>query len=608
MSKEGLLSLPQPTFYAGYPPELQTSTYLSTTEKLTNKAIYRALFSLSRNIAISRGLEEGEGLVPIFDILETGLGTDRARAFLSVTGLSEEHKGQQVPLSETHLKIGMKIKQKYKIIGIALLKEFFPGQFVSGDEIEALLKITENKRGKVVPVVESARAPINYIKNRLEIQKAIKEDDVLNKIGKLYGDDYLDAFSQRYRVGKYEKAKSEGVVGTNDFFGAIGFNGIERVEAFLDTFASGRYQFNFTADRERPPLLWEKAKLWAEHRLRDQYRNNLLIERIERELKIKGKYTPEQYALMNIWLKLYKKFPDHEESKTVRAQVIAEFNREHPGAHISDNDFWAVKALFLGERPEYAGRLETYSRRKKLQSILQNDEQRIERAQKLRTIISETLEKYHLGGRSMSDLSLELKSPEGNLGKMRTMFERLMGYHFKRNQKDESVVNSFEKNYWPIELTDFPESFKRVLDDCANPLQNLSFDKIIRKHSLPVRNNQLGEVISFILGEIPERIRKHEFEYRKRNYYWRRFKSALTVTPFIRDHLTARDQDLGIFEMSAQAENSTKPKSINQLGRENHTAISQMLRIISRVMAEMEHLFGPIPETVLEEIKDQCSY
>ncbi|MBI5123327.1 hypothetical protein HZA75_05720 [Candidatus Roizmanbacteria bacterium] len=114
-------------------------------------------------------------------------------------------------------------------------------------------------------------------------------DDILNKIKELYGENRLDAFSQWYRVGKYEKTKSEGVVGTGNIVGSNAFNQIERVEAFLDTFASGRYQFHFTDGREKPSLNWNKAKLWAEYRLKKQYKNNLLIEKIEQEVKIKEK-------------------------------------------------------------------------------------------------------------------------------------------------------------------------------------------------------------------------------------------------------------------------------------------------------------------------------
>ncbi|MBI5123325.1 hypothetical protein HZA75_05710 [Candidatus Roizmanbacteria bacterium] len=609
MNREVFVQLPKPVPYAGYPPELQTSFPVSELDKQTNKAIYRTLLTLSKNIAISRDLAEGEGDVPLFDILDAGLGTDKTKAFLFVSGFSEEHKGQQIPLSETLLQTRVRIQQRDKIIGLTLLKEFFPGQFVSSDEIEKLLEMTENLKGKVVPIRERAQVPIKYVKNRLEIQKAIKEDDILNKIKKLYGEDHLDAFSQWYRVGKYRKTKSQGVVGTGNIIGSNAFNQIERVEAFLDTFASGRYQFHFTTDRKRPPLNWKRAKLWAEYRLKNQYRNNLLIERIESELEIKEKYTPEQYALMNLWLKLYKEFPQYEESKTVQKRVVTRFNAQHPGARITEDDLWAVKALFLGEAPEYTGKLETYSKRKKLQKILQSDDQRKESAQNLRTIMSKMLKEYHFGEVSMSDLSMELKLPRENLGRMRVAFERLMGYSLKRGQKDDSIATDFEEKYWPPELTDFPASIKRALNDYADPLQDLSFKQIIKKHSFPISKDQLGEVINFVLEEMPERIRKHDFEFRKRNYYWRKLNSALSETPFIKDHLTATDQDLfEIFGKSAQVDDGTQPISISQLGREYRINDTIVMKKISRIMAELEHLFGPIPETVLEEIKEKCSY
>lgn len=605
MNQEVFAKLPEPVSYAGYPPELRTSSPASELDKQTNKAIYRTLLTLSRNIALSGGLREGEGLVPLFNILDTGLGTDRTRAFLSVTGFSEQHKGQQIPLSETLLQTGVKIQQRDKIIGLALLKEFFPGQFITSNEIEKLLNMTENLKGKVIPIRERARVPIKYVKNRLEIQRAIKEDDILNKIRELYGEDHLDAFSQWYRVGKYEKTKSKGVVGTGKIIGSNVFNRIERVEAFLDAFASGRYQFHFTADS----LLWNNATSWAEYRLRSKYRDNLLIDRLEQEVKIKEKYTPEQYELMRLWLKLYKEFPQYEESKTVQTRVVKEFNAQHPGARITVDDLWAVKSLFLGEAPEYIGKLETYAKRTKLRDILQSDDQRKKSAQNLRTIMNRMLEEYHVGKTSMSDLSIELKLQRENLGRMRVAFERLMGYPLKRGQKDDSIVTNFEEKYWPRELTDFPASIKRALSDYADPLQDLSFNKIIRRYSLPVSKDQLGEVINFILGEMPERIRKHDFEYRKRNYYWRRLNSALIETPFIKDYLTITDQDLfEIFGRSAEVEDNTQPISIRQLGKDYHINDTTMIKKISRVMAELEHLFGPIPETVLEEIKKKCSY
>ncbi len=604
MSKEVFAQLPSPVPYAGYPPELQTSSPASEPDKQTNKAIYRTLLTLSKNIAISRGLAEGEGLVPLLDILETGLGTDRTKAFLSVTGFSEQHKGQQISLSETILQTGVKIQQRDKIIGITLLKEFFPGQFVSNSEIEKLLNITENLKGKVVPIRERARIPIKYVKNRLEIQRAIKEDDILNKIKELYGKDHLDAFSQWYRVGKYGKTKSEGVVGTGNIVGSNAFNQIERIEAFLDTFASGRYQFHFITNRERPSLHWSEATSWAEHRLRIKYRDNLLVEQLEQKVKIKEEYRPEQYMLMSLWLKLYKELPRYEESKTIQAQVVAKFNAQHQGANITEDDLWAVKSLFLGEAPEYSGKLETYSRRRKLQKILQNDDRRKKSTQKLRTIMDKMLKEYHSGESSMSNLSIELKLSRENLGRMRVAFERLMGYPLQRGQKDDSITTNFEEKYWPPTLTDFPDSIKRAFSDYADPLQDLSFSNIIKRHSLPVSEDQLGEVINFVLEEMPERIQKHEFEYRKRDYYWRRLNSALTKTqtPFIRDYLIATDQDLEIFEKS------TQPISISQLGREYHINNTTMMKKIFRTMAELEHLFGPIPKTVLEEIKEKCSY
>lgn len=469
--------------------------------------------------------------------------------------------------------------------------------------------MTENLKGKVIPIRERARVPIKYVKNRLEIQRAIKEDDILNKIRELYGENHLDAFSQWYRVGKYEKTKSQGVVGTGNIVGSNVFNQIERVEAFLDTFASGRYQFHFITDRERPSLNWNKATSWAEYRLRIKYRDNQLIERLEQEVEIKEKYTPEQYTLMRLWLKLYKEFPQYEESKTVQRRVVKEFNAQHPGARITVDDLWAVRSLFLGEAPEYIGKLETYAKRIKLQDILQSDDQRKKSAQNLRTIMGKMLKEYHLGEASMSDLSIELKLPRENLGRMRVAFERLMGYPLKRGQKDDIIVSNFEKQYWPHEAsTDFPASIKKILSDYADPLQDLSLNNIIRRHSLPVSKDQLGEVINFVLGEMPERIRKHDFECRKRNYYWRRFNSALTETPFIKDYLMVTDQDLEIFRKSAEVEDNTQPISIRQLGKDYHINNMTMTKKISRVMAELAHLFGPIPETVLEEIKKKCSY
>lgn len=607
MSREVFIELPRPVPYAGYPSELRTSSPASALDKQTNKAIYRTLLTLSKNIAISRGLLEGEGRASLFDILETGLGTDRTKAFLFVTGFSEEHKGQQIPLSETFLQTGMKIQQRDKIVGLALLKEFFPEQFITSNEIEKLLNMTENLKGKVVPIRERARVPVKYVKNRLEIQRAIKEDDILNRIRELYGEDHLDAFSQWYRVGKYRKTKSQGVVGTGGIVGSNTFNQIERVEAFLDTFASGRYQFDFTADS----LLWNNATSWAEHRLRIKYRDNLLVEQLEQKVKIKEKYTPEQYTLMRLWLKLYKKFPRYEESKTVQARVVKEFNTQHPGANITEDDLWAVKSLFLGEAPEYSGKLETYSKRKKLQKILQNDDRRKKSAQKLQTILGKMIKEYHLGEASMNNLSIELKFPRENLGRMRVAFERLMGYPLKKGQKDDSIATNFEKKYWPHESTDFPASIKKALSDYADPLQDLSFNTIIKKHLLPVSEDQLSEVINFILGEMPERIHKYDFECRKRNYYWRRLNSVLTKTqtPFIKDYLMVTDQDLEIFGKSAQVtDDHTQPISISQLGREYHIQDTTMMKKISRIMAELEHLFGPIPKTVLEEIKEKCSY
>lgn len=602
--------------------------------------VFLSTTALIDNINLDQKMrgEAENGFDQVYSVLEDGLGTDHAKIWLVINGLDKKSWGKSLPVKQAHTDFPNRyFTRTNEYYAHELLKYFFPQSFHPDKSLEdSFSDLSHDEK-----ITKRVKERITYAKNRREIIKADRENNILGQVEFLFGRGILSPFAKYYRVGPYSHDKCfQSHHDTKVITSGAAYR-IYMVETFLENidpmdrfpFLKLQYPYHFDFQNHLRNL-FPRERQSMELRIdntRRKYLRYLWLNGMRDSLARSGMYSTVQLEVLREWLNFVRENGVYEDDREQSRRVAANYNTLHPESGLTNNGVERTIGMFNKELPEYQDILAKYNRKRRIGRMLSDKRASIQSAKRTRKRLDYLLRMYHVKDTSMQEIGRRRDINYRTMAEQRKFIEKLYWkpkhYLYKRKRRrktsrqivtDPDAYDQFQK-FWP----------NKTKEELAPPIREILEAYAFTKDSIPAVCKKFGHkinpfnlesILDFLLGEEREYLDYRQMEGFVKLYYRDRFRYLLETQqtlPITEDDWNLLNEAVNytkkkILPSSEYSESKLHRKyeyvfpEVIEIARRRNIPKTTIVNRLSTIIGKAKEIFGLVPKEVMESIKLRC--